>query len=102
MATFTPFYEPPAYDGTEDITDNWMQETDPENERGEICEGFFDDHVRNGCRCALVAIRLTIQDEAGENRSIVMPRELAVSLMGLSTVTWIERDRARVLDETEE
>lgn len=88
-------YALPRCDGREDITDAWQEETDPENERGEICEAFFNDDVSGyGCRCALVAIRVT-----GAEGQIPLPRELALALLNPMTVTRLERLRADRLAE---
>lgn len=95
---FTP-YELPAYDGRDDISDVWMEETDPENERGELCEAFFDDEVSGyGCHCALVAIRISGIDG---DKELTLPRDLAMVLLNPMTVTRIERNRADRLDEME-
>lgn len=90
-----PSYALPPCDGYDDITDVWLEETDPENELGEICEAGFDDDARGyPCRCSLVGIRVT-----RDGWSIPLPREIAVRLLGPMTVTRLERLRAARLDE---
>lgn len=95
---FKPYDLPPC-DGSEDISDLWTEETDPENERGEICEAFFDDEVSGiGCHCALVAIRVT--GGLGDDQwSISLPRDIAMKLLNPMAVTRLERNRADRLDE---
>lgn len=90
-------YEVPAHDGFDDISDVWMEEQDPDNERGEICEAFFADNISDsGCRCELIAIRILGIEG---NRELTLPRDFALKLLTPMTVTRIERRRARLLDE---
>lgn len=92
-------YEMPAYDGHQDISDVWQEETDAENERGELCTAYFDDWTSgHGCRSALVAIRVSGIDG---NKDLILPRDLAMVLLNPMTVTRIERNRADRLDEEE-
>lgn len=88
----------PDYDGHEDITDCWIEETDPQNERGEVCEAFFDDSVSGyGASSGLVGIR--IFGGSGE-WAINMPREMAIAILTPETVERLERIRAaRIGDE---
>ncbi|MCV2449518.1 hypothetical protein [Paracoccus sp. DMF] len=95
---FAPYQIPP-HDGTEDITDLWIEETDAENERGETCEAFFDDEVSGyGCHCALVAIRVT-GGLGVDTWSLNLPRDIAMKLLNPMTVTRLERQRADRLDD---
>lgn len=95
---FEPYRIPP-HSGSEDISDVWTEETDPENERGECCEAFFDDEVSGyGCHSALIAIRVT--GGLGDDMwSVNLPRDMAMKLLNPMTVTRLERLRADRLDE---
>jgi len=99
MAFNFPTYELPAHDGIEDITDCWVEETDPQNEQGQTCDAFFDDEVSGyGCHCALVAIRVN-GGWGVDYWSINLPRDMAVKLLTQATVDRIERNRADRLAE---
>lgn len=95
---FEPYRIPP-HSGSEDISDVWSEENDPENERGETCEAFFDDEVSgHGCHCALIAIR--VAGGFGDDLwSLNLPRDIAMKLLNPMTVTRLERLRADRLAE---
>lgn len=97
--TAHPHFTPPQCDGSEDITDVWIEETDPENERGECCEAHFDDDCHGiGCRCALVALTVAFC-VGGTDVQTVLTRDMAIAMLGPVAVTRIEQIRARELEE---
>lgn len=97
--TAHPHFTPPQCDGSEDITDVWIEETDPENERGECCEAHFIDTCRGtGCRCALVAVTVIFRVD-GRDVQTCLPRDMAIAQLGPVAVTRIEQIRARELEE---
>lgn len=89
-------YAPPRHDGSEDITDVWVEETDPEHEHGEICVAHYDDNTRGyGCRCALVALTVTL----GDGGYTCLTRHMAMMTLGPVAITRLERLRAARLEE---
>ena len=80
-----------------DISDNWMEATDPENERGEEVTAFFDhdgvpadDEERNRLtfvpECRMIGIRIK-----GDHGTIIhRSREWAVKMMGQEAVWAVE------------
>ena len=71
-----------------DLTDPWMQKTDPENERGEVCTGYFTNTGK--------LKKLTVQD--GGLLS-VLQRPIALLLLGTDETARLERLVARNIEE---
>lgn len=66
-----------------DLTDNWQDETDPENVLGEICTGHFETtsfgtHILSG---------LEVEDATG---TMFFNRERAIACLGFREVSRIE------------
>lgn len=78
-----------------DMSDVWMEHTDPENERGEVCEALLVAatipcyNAREGCYNAdgFELIGVAVQDEVG---TIYRDREWALKMMGLDAVSHVE------------
>jgi hypothetical protein len=84
-----------TYDSDTDITDCWIEETDSENECGEVARAFFiheEGYSYNNChedvRVAtpvLIAIRVYNEDE-----STFYGRQRAIEILGYDTICRIE------------
>ena len=85
-----------AADHVADLSDMWMEETDPENERGEVCTGLFDVSL-DGETVTLVG--LIVEDENGES---LRNREFALVALGADRVTALEVDAESGRFELEE
>ena len=94
---FQPYALPP-HSGSDDISDVWTEETDPENERGECCEAFYDDEVSGfGSHSAIVALCITGGWD-DQQWSINLPRDIAMKLLTPPTIARLERLRADRLE----
>jgi hypothetical protein len=78
-----------------DVSDIWMEHTDPENERGEICEALFTSAsvpcyaAREGCfdMPGFELVGIAVRDEGG---AIYRDREWAMKMLGADAVWRIE------------
>jgi len=82
-------------DHTADISDAWMEATDPENERGEVVMGHFNRvsvdcyAPREGCyaRDGYELASISIEDTSG---TVTRNRYWAMKMLGYEAITRIE------------
>jgi len=78
-----------------DVSDVWMEQTDPDNERGEVCEALFE---RVDLRCidelshcfdadGMNLIGIAVTDECG---TIYRNREWAIKMLGVDAIWRVE------------
>lgn len=78
-----------------DISDAWREQTDPNNERGEVCLAYFASekvpcqNERHECFTGdgLALIGISVRDNSG---TVYRGREWAVKMLGTDTVWQIE------------
>ncbi|WP_372570390.1 hypothetical protein [Ruegeria jejuensis] len=80
----------PLCDRTEDITDNWIEETDKENVENEGCTGYFDE-----TETGLLLVGVEVESGSLTN---FYPREIAMRFLTPETVDRIE-DHFTAVDE---
>jgi len=88
-------------DHNADISDAWMEVTDPENKRGEIAMGYFNRvsvdcyAPREGCytRDGYELASISIEDTSG---IVTRSRDWAMKMMGYEAITRIEDAESEV------
>lgn len=70
-------------DSTADATDWWLELTDPENERGEVCTAYFDHAEETGL------------DDTHAHAPVIVPTLTGIDISG---VYWNRERIYRVLD----
>jgi|GEM_PF-1923971 hypothetical protein len=70
-----------------DLTDVWMEETDPQNERGEACEAYFTHDGRGDAFTAATLIGARI--DTG-HRAYELGRDEVLAMVGADEVARVE------------
>lgn len=87
--SFTPSWAIACHIKTSDLGDVWQEETDPRNERGETCIGYFDVDDRDPESAPIVEL-LGLEVEGAEGRCFY-DAEDAACLLGQDAIARVER-----------